>query len=537
MYENEETVVPNENIQENITEPADTEAGEMTGNLFDEPARSIGDFPEADGFDSDETEFSGVRATGAEFSEPDEMLVSEEEDAQTDDLETLKQAAMQAEAARLRAQKEYEAAKRAAKAQRKAVKRSGKRGVSAGACIAITATGMLLTLVVTFTLLFFWRLPISRSSMIGSLIARYFPSSVTGDSTYTPPSTVVGGTEVPGGSNVNITIEGEHSANAAAVYAKCEQSVVGIRVVASSSGSPWQQATYTTRGEGSGVIYSADGYVITNHHVIDSAISSSGGVASGYEIRVYLDKSLRSYSVATIIGFDAATDLAVLKINAENLTPIEFSDSSKVAVGDEVFAIGSPGGLEFMNSLSNGIVSGVNRNVSTDDGVAYDLIQTNTAINPGNSGGALLNTEGKLIGICFLKIVAEGYEGMGFAISSNTVSDIISTLVENGSVSRPQLGVSVNTNYTPAAAAEAGLPAGAWVYEVTRGSPADIAGIQANNIITAFNGVEIEDYYGLREQLMKYKPGDTVTLTVYRYAGISGAGEYVDLQVTLIAAG
>lgn len=483
--------------------------------------------------------YSGEAALASEETASEEAAraaAESGEEKETADLEALKLAAARAAAERERTQREYEAAKKAAKAQQKATRtaeRTERRGVSAGACIAITAAGMVLTLVVTFALLFFWRLPFSRNSVIGSLLTRYSQTYGIGSTTQQPSSTVVGGQEVPGGSNVNITIEGDQSDNASAVYAKCDQSVVGIRVVASTSGSPWQQATYSTVSEGSGVIYSADGYVITNHHVIASAIGASGGVGAGYEIRVFLDKSLRSYCVATIVGADATTDLAVLKIQAENLRPIEFADSSTVSVGDRVFAIGSPGGLEFMNSLSNGIVSGINRNISTEDGVAYDLIQTNTAINPGNSGGALLNTEGKLIGICFLKIVAEGYEGMGFAISSNTAKDIINTLIQEGSVSRPQLGITVNTNYTPAAAAEAGLPAGAWVYEVTKGSPADLAGLAPNNIITAFNGVAIEDYYGLRAQLLKCKPGDTVTLTVYRYAGISGSGEYVDLKVTL----
>lgn len=503
MYEDEEMNVSRENTDETAEAVSDTVYGSDG---------QIAEFSEAGGFAPEDA--------------------GEEPAPQEDDLESLRLAAERAEAERVRAQKEYDAAKRAAKEQQKAADRAGKRGVSMGKCIVITLIGMAITLVTTFVLLFFWRLPIVRNSLFGPLLDRYFPS-LTEENVNTPSSTVVGGTEVPGGSNVEITIEGDRSINAAAVYAKCEQSVVGIRVVASSSGSPWQQATYVTVGEGSGVIYSADGYVITNHHVIRDAINASGSVASDYEIRVYLDKSLRSYSVATIVGADATTDLAVLKINAENLTPIEFADSSKIAVGDEVFAIGSPGGLEFMNSLSNGIVSGVNRNISTDDGVAYDLIQTNTAINPGNSGGALLDTEGKLIGICFLKIVADGYEGMGFAISSNTVSDIIKILIEDGAVSRPQLGISVNTNYNPTAAAEAGLPAGAWVYEVTKGSAADRAGIQPNNIITAFNGVEIQDYNGLREQLLKCKPGETVTLTVYRYAGISGKGEYADIRVTL----
>jgi serine protease Do len=186
-----------------------------------------------------------------------------------------------------------------------------------------------------------------------------------------------------------------------------------------------------------------------------------------------------------------------------------------------------------MNSLSDGIISGLNREMSTDTGISYDLIQTNTAINPGNSGGALLNREGKLIGICFLKIVADGYEGMGFAISSDTVVDIIGEIEENGSVSRPVLGITVNTNYNATEAKASGLPAGAWIEEVSKNSAADKAGMEANSIMTAFNGAEISDYSDLRQELLKYKPGETVVVRCYCYNTSTKRGEYKDYTVVL----
>ena len=462
---------------------------------------------------------------------------------QASELERMKTAAAEAAAVSIRMKQEYEQAKRAEKHRRKASsqRESNGKGVSAAACIGISAATAAVAFVIAFAALFFIKMP-SGESFMATFVKNYhsyFSSSEgngsnteNGSAVNTPSDTIVGGTSVPGGSDVTINIEGDSSINAASVYAKCEQSIVGIRVVAASSTASWKNE-YTVVGEGSGVIYSEDGYIITNHHVIADAISSSGTLNYNYEIRVYFDEELTVYSTASVIGTDETTDLAVIKIKAENLTPVEITDSDSIAVGDQVFAIGSPGGLEFMNSLSEGIVSGVGRDVTTDSGVAYDLIQTTTAINPGNSGGALLNEKGELIGICFLKIVASGYEGMGFAIPSNTVTEIVSTLIESGKVARPQIGIQVNTYYTATEAELAGLPAGAWIETVTEGGAAAAAGIEASSIITAFDGKAISDYTGLREELLKHKPGDSVVLTIYIYNKATGDGEYKDYTVVL----
>ncbi len=459
-----------------------------------------------------------------------------EEENGISEIERMKLAAEEAEAVSAKMREEYENARKAEKQRKKAAANANKRGVSAWACVMISAVSAFVVLVAAFAVLFLWKMPSSGKSFMATFVQNHTQSGPESEGDNKVPNipngTVVGGTQVPGGSDVTINIDGEADDNAAAVYAKCEQSIVGIRVVASTSGASWKNE-YTTVGEGSGVIYSADGYIITNHHVIADAINSSGSLAAGYEIRVFFDEDLQNYSTAKIIGSDATTDLAVIKIAAENLKPIEIGDSKKVAVGDKVFAIGSPGGLEFMNSLSDGIVSGIERNVSTDSGLAYDLIQTNTAINPGNSGGALLNAKGELIGICFLKIVADGYEGMGFAIPSATVKDIVSTLISEGKVARAQLGISVNTTYNETEAENAGLPAGAWIAEVAAGSPAEKAGIEANSILTELNGEAVRNYYDLREELLKYKPGETVTVKVFCYNTRTGSGEYRDYTVVL----
>lgn len=319
------------------------------------------------------------------------------------------------------------------------------------------------------------------------------------------------------GPQYNIDVD-EIDTVSSAVYAKAAQSVVGISVV-QTSGVFWD-LDVTTLGSGSGVIYTDDGYVITNAHVIDSVVNSqSRTVMPNCEIRVYLKTDLSEFYVAELIGYDTVTDLAVLRINVRNLTPIEFADSDKVIIGETAIAIGSPGGLEFMNSVSKGIISGVNRNIAMDSGSAYDLLQTDAAINPGNSGGALLNSEGKLIGISAIKIVSTDYEGMGFAIASNTIKDIVQKLIKDKIIVRPLLGVTVNTTYNNTIAQEYGYPNGALVIDVATGSCADKAGIRGNDIITKINGVTINNFYELRKELLKYAPGEEIVITLFRISG------------------
>jgi serine protease Do len=187
---------------------------------------------------------------------------------------------------------------------------------------------------------------------------------------------------------------------------------------------------------------------------------------------------------------------------------------------------------ELTYTMTVGYVSAVDRFVNTD-GTPISMIQVDAAINPGNSGGALLNREGKLIGVCFLKIVADGYEGMGFAISSDTVVKIIDELKENGKIIRPVLGITVNTLYNETEAKASGLPAGVWVEEVVKGSAAYNAGIESSSIITEFNGEEIKSYSDLKEELAKYKPGDEITLKVYCYNSVIGRGQYKNYKVIL----
>ncbi len=312
-----------------------------------------------------------------------------------------------------------------------------------------------------------------------------------------------------------------------AVFAKASKSVVGIRVV-KITGMFWEQ-TEEPLGEGSGVIYSENGYVITNAHVIKEAIGNDNELSENSEVRVFLKTDLSEFYTAELIGYDTVTDLAVLKINVVGLKPIEFANSDDITIGEIAIAIGSPGGLEFMNSISEVIISGINRNIAMEEGSAYDLLQTDAAINPGNSGGALLNKEGKLIGISAIKIVSTDYEGMGFAIASNTIKDIVAKLIDKGNVTRPLLGVTVNTEYNITIADKYGYPSGAYVYEVVKGTCADKAGIKENDIITEINGVKIISYYELRKELLKHNPGEEITVKIYR---INNKKTY-DLKVVL----
>lgn len=323
---------------------------------------------------------------------------------------------------------------------------------------------------------------------------------------------------------------------------KCGPSVVGIRVVTTSSNPIFGSSD--SASEGSGVIYTQDGYIITNYHVISTAVegtTSGNNYAYGYfgfgygsqsqpqssSIEVYLPSDPDTAIDAAIVGYDVSADLAVLKINKTGLPVMEIADSDELKVGDLTVAIGNPGGLDFMGSVSKGIVSGLNRTLTTENGIEMNLIQTDAAINPGNSGGALVNSEGKLIGINNSKIAGDGYEGMGFAIPSNTVTEIVQRLIRQENEPTAYLGLTIDTNYDSNTLQRMGFPAGVVVFSVNEGSPADDAGIQQYDIITAINGTSITSYEMLNSEKNKYEPGETITVTVYRN------GQTGDLPVTL----
>ncbi len=318
--------------------------------------------------------------------------------------------------------------------------------------------------------------------------------------------------ELPEPSNGKTTIEitGVTESVIEAVAQKVTPSVVGI--VTTEATVNFFGGSDEVTGEGSGIIYSPDGYIITNYHVIESAVN-----ATQSNIEVFLSDNVEDGYEATVVGYNISYDLAVIKINATNLTAIDFADSSKVNVGQYVAAIGSPGGLEFMGSVTFGIVSGLNRVVSdSSTGTEVQLIQTDAAINPGNSGGALVNTKGELIGVNSSKIAATAYEGMGFAIPSNNVKEICDNIIAKENDPNPYIGITLSERYTGEILTQLGYPAGAVVKSVISGGPAEKSGIRSGDIIVEFNETAIEDFNVLTEEISKTKPGDTVTVKIYR---------------------
>lgn len=399
-------------------------------------------------------------------------------------------------------------------------------GVGTFTSILISAISSVVVFSIIFALLAFF--PSKDKSFLASFYKE--EKTLNTNSTSNPDGNNIplGDSSVSKGDNVTINVTGQ-SGISQAVYAKAANSVVGIEV-SRIIGNKWNQYEETV-SMGSGIIYSADGIIVTNHHVVEAAINpSTGKFGSAYKVKIYFTIDLTQWAYVTeLIGYDSANDIAVLRVNATNLQPIEFADSDKLTTGETAISLGSPGGLEYMNSISEGILSGLNRTISTSTGVIYDLIQTTAAINPGNSGGALLNSEGKLIGICVIKIAATSYESMGFAINSNTVKTIVESIKKYGYYNKPLLGVTINTKFSPSIAKEQGWPSGAYIEEVYKNSTSEKAGIKTEDIITKLNDTSISSFLELRRFMLKCNPGDTVKLEVYRIS----TGETLTFELKL----
>ena len=257
-------------------------------------------------------------------------------------------------------------------------------------------------------------------------------------------------------------------------------------------------------GEGSGIIFSEDGYIVTNAHVVDGATSLKAILSDGttYE--------------AELVGSDTLTDLAVLKIDATGLQAAEFGSSEDLRVADQVMAIGNPGGYQLNSSVTIGYVSALNRAITNSStGYTMEYIQTDAAINPGNSGGALVNQYGQVVGINSAKISATGYEGLGFAIPAETAQPVISDLIEYGYVKdRAMLGIS-GQFIDSLTGRFYGLPQGEYVGALNS-AEAQASGLQVGDVITAIDGTELTSETVLRSAINAKKPGETVELTVYR---------------------
>lgn len=314
-------------------------------------------------------------------------------------------------------------------------------------------------------------------------------------------------------SNKNATVENVNydvKSSTTDVIEKVNSSVVGVLVYANGTAS----------GSGSGVVYRVDGktaYIITNAHVVSGAT----------DVQVVF--SNKESVNATIVGSDTYSDIAVLKLTADfDMTAIKCGDSSLLDQGETVLAIGSPLGIEYAGTVTQGIVSGIDRTVSVDlndDGQEdwdMNVIQTDAAINPGNSGGALVNMAGELVGITSMKLSNTSVEGMGFALPINDVITSVEQIIANGKVTRPQIGISgvslsgyssyqlryyrINTDLTD----------GIYVSRVTSGGAASKAGIQEGDIIVKFDGKEVTTYKSFLTELYSKEPGDKVSVVVNR---------------------
>jgi len=298
-------------------------------------------------------------------------------------------------------------------------------------------------------------------------------------------------------------------------------SIVGIKV--SYTVNSIFSGSQAASAEGSGIIISDDGYILTNNHVIGSNDSSYYQVSEANKITVTLYNDTTEYE-AKVIGTDSQTDLAVIKIDKKNLTPAELGNSSNIVVGEFAMAIGNPLGMQ--SSVTSGIISAVNRTITSTDGNTYNLIQTDAAINSGNSGGALVNGEGKVIGINTLKLNGTGVEGMGFAIPIDSAKPIFEQLISDGKVVRPYIGLTGRDLNEQTAKANK-LVEGVYVVSVEPFCAAEKAGIKPGDVIIEIQGKSIKTMDELNSIKNTYKIGDEITLKVNR------DGKEVECKVVL----
>jgi len=311
-----------------------------------------------------------------------------------------------------------------------------------------------------------------------------------------------------------VPVENGQSMTAAQVYAQNVNSTVGITTAVTTN--YWGFQT-TIPASGSGFIISADGYILTNYHVIED---SSSITVSLYDGTAY---------DATLVGYDSSNDIAVIKVDAQNLTPVVIGNSDQMYVGDSVVAIGNPLG-ELTFSLSMGVISAKDRQVTMATGATMNLLQTDCTINSGNSGGALFNLYGEVVGITNAKYSNNGnsmqasIENIGFAIPIEDAMPIVESIIEKGYIAKPYIGITVID--VSAETQSYGLPQGAAVQSVTSGSPAEEGGLQQNDIITHVDGKEISGSSALVEIVRNTEIGDTLELTVYR------KGETLSITIT-----
>lgn len=311
--------------------------------------------------------------------------------------------------------------------------------------------------------------------------------------------------------NANVTIQQQTNksnfgtvqvSDVSDIVEKCKDSVVEITTESASSGNSIF-GQYVSQGAGSGVIISKDGYIVTNNHVVSGATSLKVTTTDGTEYD------------ASVVGKDSQTDLAVIKVDANNLQAATLGDSDILQVGDPAIAIGNPLG-ELGGTVTTGIISATDRQITIDD-ETMTLLQTDAAINPGNSGGGLFNADGNLIGIVNAKESSTGIEGLGFAIPITPAQDIVTELMQNGSVtSRPALNVSLYDYTSNNQGQYSKYEDGCYIVQIVKNGAADKAGLKQNDRILSFDSEQIQSTSDVKNVLKKHKIGDTIKMVVER---------------------
>lgn len=329
---------------------------------------------------------------------------------------------------------------------------------------------------------------------------------------YTKPEVTTGENTVeraPTGTGVTLTLSpaGGNALSLQEIYDKCADSIVSINSDVDNTSYYW----------GSGIVMTEDGYILTNTHLLEGVRNVTVTTSTG-----------EAYD-AKVVGYDAISDIAVLKIDALGLTPAEFADSSSLRVGDNVAAIGNPLGETFRGTMTNGIISAISRDIDYN-GHTMTLLQTNTAINNGSSGGALIDMQGRVVGMTNMKMMSyfSSIEGIAFAIPTSTMKTVVDALIESGRVSgRPALGITVGA--VPESAADYyDLPDGLYVSDVAKNSDAAAKGVRVGDVITAVNGQAVSTVNDMAAIKDGLKVGDTMTLTVFR------SGKTFDVTVALL---
>ncbi len=355
-------------------------------------------------------------------------------------------------------------------------------------------------------------------ALVGGLVGGFVALNAAGGNvTGTTAGTAAAGEKPVIGSTAAGKTVSTEAASANEIYELGCRQTVGIAIGNSNSNIFGQ--TSSSAVNGTGFVITADGYIMTNYHVVESAQRNDYSVSA-------LFKDGTSYE-AKVVGFDADNDVAVLKIEASDLSPVTIGNSDNIAVGDGVFTIGNPlGELDF--SMTSGRVSALNRSIVTDrNTAAINMFQFDAAINSGNSGGPVYNESGEVIGIATAKVGSSGVEGLGFAIPINDAAEIANELITKGYVSgKAYMGVNIDSRYTPVYAQYYDMPEGAYVYNVESGGCAERCGLAAGDIITEVGGEAIGSYSDLSSAIKSFKAGQSTEIVVYR------AGEYEKLEIT-----